>query len=764
MEGSSILVHQALHGYDDGHRLLKASLDLPNDAKREMLVLSDLSGQRRPEGFESYITGYGLPESNLYALAKTWLAPEMKRPGCVWTHTLLLDFADLSRLESLQQIEQLTALWTRPDDKLNRAFYGKTLGFTFRSISSPPLEDSVHVVRRAVPERASAILNGLYERPNAPVFVSSDDSEQLKGFIYLLWLQQWPRLRRAFSFCTGVTSCRRLRGEPLDLQIAPSSAFPSLAREVPEGYFVNGWKSTSGGKNLQLTGQKEESKEESSEFPLWIDRAVADLIAPSPSLRQFLRLFGAESQKPRGSFAALLDILIHVEDINSERKYGDKRGVDIEEEEDPLETLLETVANRFPSSKQGVRLKLAAFGAPLPNQVLNISEERMLEALASTSHYEALDKKSLAIRERATSLWHRHPDSAEQLLLHLTQDGLSPLVEDVLAGVADAVNAQDALNLFRRNPSLASSFVRRNPLLTTSPSLWTGPVNLQRELFDALECHSLTEEERSVVAGAVFAADARELAVQVIERLGESGMWGVLTQLGTVPRELADSWRRALAKRPEVLAQWLEGCLVQEQGRQKRVEAALQIIGLLHPRSAPVQSIKPDFWLAFSDAVAPQLVRPIPEAKQMRISSKAAFFLMAVGMENANGRGDRLIERFFEVVHEDLATNSFDYLAWKWLEEIMPLHPVNDWDKCERVRRAVIERFVHFGWPLRSLIGAVQHQPTLEFMIRSCSQTEEGQRILKDLKRLVASSEVAVPQWQVDTLLKRHKKRWFRIR
>jgi hypothetical protein len=759
MEGPSILVHQALHGYDDGHRLLKMSLDLPNDAKREMLVLSDLSGQRRPEGFESYVTGYGLPESNLYALAKTWLAPEMKRPGCVWTHTLLLDFADLSQLESLQQIEHLTALWTRPDDKLNRTFYGKTLGFTFGSIPSPPLEDSAQVVRRTGPEKVSAILNSLYERPNAPVFVAADDSEQLKGFIYLLWLQQWPRLRRAFSFCTGVTSCRRLRGEPLDLQIAPSSAFSSLVREVPGGSFVNGRESTSGGKNSQLTEQKEES----NQSPLWINRAVADLIAPSPSLRQFLRLFGAESQKPRGGFAALLDIFDHIQAINSGRGYDGKRGVDIEEEEDPLETLLETVANRFPSSKHGARLKLATFGTPLPNQVLNISEERMLQGLASTSHYEALDKKSLAIRERATSLWHRHPDRAEQLLLHLTQDGLSPLVEDVLAGVADAVNAHDALNLFRHNPSLASSFVQRNPSLTTSPSLWTGPVNLQRELFDALERHSLTEEERSVIAGAVFAADAQELAVQVIERLGESGARGVLTQLEAAPRELTASWRHALAQRPEVLARWLEECLVQEQGRQKRIEAALQIMGLLHPRSAQVQSIKPDFWLAFSEAVAPQLVRPTPEAKRMRLSSKAAFFLMAVGMENADGRGDQLIERFFEVVHEDLATNSFDYSAWKWLEEITPLLPFNDWDKCERLRRAVIERFARFGWPLRSLTGAIQHQSTLEFMVRSCSQTEEGQRILKGLKRLVASKEMVVPQWQVDILLKRRKKRWFRI-
>ena len=88
-------IEQTLHGYSDGHRLLAASTELPRDARYAMLGLSDISGRSMVSGFEEYLTGYPVPDSSLYAFAKTWYAPEMERPGCVWTHTLLIESRNL---------------------------------------------------------------------------------------------------------------------------------------------------------------------------------------------------------------------------------------------------------------------------------------------------------------------------------------------------------------------------------------------------------------------------------------------------------------------------------------------------------------------------------------------------------------------------------------------------------------------------------------------------------------------------------------------
>src|SRR4051812_19331555 len=83
-------IHHAIHGYRDGHRLLSSSLPLGADSSRAMLVLSDMSGPSMHPGFDEYLTGYPLPGSEFFVFAKTWYAPEMQRPGCVWTHSLLI--------------------------------------------------------------------------------------------------------------------------------------------------------------------------------------------------------------------------------------------------------------------------------------------------------------------------------------------------------------------------------------------------------------------------------------------------------------------------------------------------------------------------------------------------------------------------------------------------------------------------------------------------------------------------------------------------
>lgn len=102
-----IIVHQALHGYSEGHRQFACSAELtPNDA-RLVLMMSDASGSGVTAEGISYLTGYPLPESGLYALARTWPAPEMPRPGCVWTHTLFIEFADLATLDSPSQLASL---------------------------------------------------------------------------------------------------------------------------------------------------------------------------------------------------------------------------------------------------------------------------------------------------------------------------------------------------------------------------------------------------------------------------------------------------------------------------------------------------------------------------------------------------------------------------------------------------------------------------------------------------------------------------------
>lgn len=77
----SIAIQQTLHGYSEGHRLLDGSIKITDELARIVLRMSDLSGSNVVSGFEEYVTGYPLEQINVYAVAKTWYAPEMPRPG-----------------------------------------------------------------------------------------------------------------------------------------------------------------------------------------------------------------------------------------------------------------------------------------------------------------------------------------------------------------------------------------------------------------------------------------------------------------------------------------------------------------------------------------------------------------------------------------------------------------------------------------------------------------------------------------------------------
>lgn len=85
-------IEQTLHGYFKGHGVLASSVPLiePSDASL-LATLSDWTGYRgATEEEDNYLTVYPLPSGKYMAFAKTWYAKEMERPGCVWTHTILV--------------------------------------------------------------------------------------------------------------------------------------------------------------------------------------------------------------------------------------------------------------------------------------------------------------------------------------------------------------------------------------------------------------------------------------------------------------------------------------------------------------------------------------------------------------------------------------------------------------------------------------------------------------------------------------------------
>ena len=272
-------IHQALHGYSDGHRQLACSATLsPKDA-RLVLVMSDVSGSGVTGEGIPYITGYPLLESGLYALAKTWPATELPRPGSVWTHTIFVEFAELATLD---RPSSLAKMFRRPT-KEERLGYDNALILDNETPYSEMLSN----------EEMSwfgRFATGLYAHPDEPIWARRDPDSYVDEVVLRIWDQQWPRLRRSFKFCTLTTTDRSHDGFAFDLQLCPSSAATSRFRF--QGSF-DGWEATA------------------SSDEAWMRGLLADVWHPEQSaLRQALRFIGTDVLGGRAAMRPICELLV----------------------------------------------------------------------------------------------------------------------------------------------------------------------------------------------------------------------------------------------------------------------------------------------------------------------------------------------------------------------------------------------------------------------------------------------------------------------
>lgn len=183
--------------------------------------MSDVSGSGVASEGSSYLTGYPLSEGGMYALARTWSAPEMPRPGCVWTHTLFIDFPDLAAIGTPSRLAKLFA---RPSAS-SWSTYGMPVALDMLDAVEP--EPRMSMLEE---DWLAAALNGLYESAGSRVVAKRDPAVPVDHLTLRIWDQQWPRLRRSFRFCTFTTKDRSTPGASFDLQILPGPEMSSRAR------------------------------------------------------------------------------------------------------------------------------------------------------------------------------------------------------------------------------------------------------------------------------------------------------------------------------------------------------------------------------------------------------------------------------------------------------------------------------------------------------------------------------------------------------
>jgi len=482
-------IHQALHGYNDGHRLIASSFSLSNADARTMIVMSDLSGAGVKPALSGYLTGYPLEGAGKYVLARTWAAPEMPRPGCVWTHSLIIENADLAALRSARG---LLASFRRPDTAFTKTEY--------LSPTTIPLEN-VLGRRVSLTQREREIVNALYAAPEKMIVVEADDAEEDERLLTEIWMQQWPRLRRTFGFCTLAGMDRSKKGARLDVQLTPS-----MDRQMR------------------------------SRFP--------DSIVPSDVLSE----------------SALEPLLMDLEggEPTQVREFLRKTGGDVEGGRQAMLPLCRMYSSLFTSDRPDLSsavsalASLDAFGSRQARSV------RTLVARRAVEEAEDLDDAVFDFLVDSVEQPGGHGDSvisADRLAMALWRRSPNRFFDALDAGGVMGEGASDALSVISTDElvkglasaqQFAGRVAKRRPDVLSRKEFWL----LETASINLLEYIDADQAER--VAPALIEAGVVAAAPLIVSRIKPEPLAATLA--AAIGRPALDAWLRALADRSEITA------------------------------------------------------------------------------------------------------------------------------------------------------------------------------------------------------------------
>lgn len=679
-------VHQALHGYDDGHRLIAASRDLPAAAQRTVLLLSDWSGSGRVSGFDAYITGYPLPHANAYAFAKTWYAHEMKRPGCVWTHTLLIQFSDVAKLRNLRHV---LSFFRRPQGPIDTSDYSTPLKVPYGADDERPVT-TPHTV-------LFALLGGLYEQSDRAVFLLAPSADEYLDLTLSIWGQQWPRLRRAFSFCTGAMSSRSLQGKQLDLQTIPLARSKHVRRSEEAGIFISPAEDRE--TSVQVPTLADETDRD------WIGEVAQDLRrgTTQTTLRQELSWFGADVPASRTSFPRLVNVILHARMM-------------AREEYEPF-SLVSEVARAFPEPSSAARLKTELFGGPLPHtrRWPAAPEQGVLFCMLTTQDHAAFDYEQLQVHPRATSLWNRDRAAGRALLVRLLEAKCNPEGARVLDRLLTSITVQDLVVLpsSKLRPQFLHRVLRENPQLLQTSAFWRLPEDSIREVVEAvLQDLGASAFNWYLVARAIVEARATVGSDVVLEKIEPARFVQVMLdalQEGAFHswNDMPGRWVAAMRRQPMPILDWIVS-------HDPPANVTAQALLLLNPQDTRLRSPKLSLWLNLAERAEAE---PMSSPKLDIMT-----FLLTLALWHLKEGGDRIIQHTFQPVHDTLEHRQFGGQAARWL--LPRLHErrslFSPRDPAELLRRTVLDTFTERGWPVVSLRRAVRSPVTLTKMTQYC--------------------------------------------
>ena len=673
-----IHLQQTLHGYADGHRLLSTSVTLSEKASRLMLTLSDLSGTATSRGFDAYVTGYPLPDFDAYAFARTWCASEMPRPGCVWTHTLLIRNQDLSTINSLAV---LLPLFRRPVDGVPPGYDEQQVYPSFDLQDNQPGQDI------AVDPNLEFI-SAFYSEPESPVVINALRIADEELLVLDAWSQLWPAARQRLTFSTSSLSARKYEGRAFDIQVAA----PAVAREIARSFQA---RMVSAERSSQATSRPPED---------WA--AILTNLRRSgaaPSFQSFLAN-ATDDWFRRTEMPRLIQIFNELQRMdNSREAYVD---------------LLQFVAKLYPEPQSAERLKQWCLSAG-PNGTG--FDSWLFQEIASGPFASAFGSPALGLSERARNLFESAPNIGGELLSQLLERELNAFGEQIAKGFITSWGEEDTLRFLRNQPRFLPTFVRLRPLLVEDSRFWESFRLRAGEILD-LVVSSASWDGPAVkrILDAMVEASADFDTQIFVDRFGALAVAAIFGRFGNAAGSERNRWLEAVCSRQNLVLEFASRC------------GTLQpdVIGGIARTLSP-QSIEPDRFpiQKWAEAMTAEAVGSLTNPSP---ALEVAAFTFGIAIKKGRSIPEKHGIASFKAVHQAAALEALPDRAWSMLDPYLPrLAAWKYWDKCERLRRALIQIFVRDRWSILTLLNEMPDKEFFECLVEGAKQIDEGAEFIR---------------------------------
>jgi hypothetical protein len=474
-----------------------------------MLVLSDMSGPSMQPGFEEYVTGYPLVGTTYFVFAKTWYAPEMQRPGCVWTHSLLVP---RTQLASMSTVRLMGSLRRPQGDALDMA------------ASSPVVIDEeapANGMSNGFEDRrlAATVIGAVLGQPR-PVIVVADSAAQFEAVFLRLWEELWPAERARFSFCTGALMPRANAGTLLDLQAVPRSISPSQFRKSASAALVldlrapakpEGWVDVV--LDCAVRGD--------ATFRAWLE-AAAGADAGRGVVPSLAPLFGAW-HAPGSSARSALATVVDAKDL------------------DP-----------------GARSRLIGMALDRANAESGAAGRRELLQDVSGHRYNDIAAIATMLEDQTRRLFEDSRAEGTALVISLLGSELTEAGECILRTGVLLLTPSDLEAFGDAQAPYLPTIVGANYQLASSPVLWNRVGTRSGEVLSQLGGMNLKDEDRAAVVDTIIASGCRVSVDALIAFGGKTAVFRGLSAISSGQLQLSWPWRSALNGQRDTVLEWLE--------------------------------------------------------------------------------------------------------------------------------------------------------------------------------------------------------------